>query len=130
MSSHNEHVEDLIRTHLMLAVPFAIERFQKRGGPTEDDLAQARSHSSFLGSKGEALYFHMKGETARAMDLVVEAIAILAFVPGGIESFGLKFEVKDEQPREPSARDELIAALESFKFAVDRLEQEEIEEKC
>lgn len=86
--------ELLLATALEVAVPLCIHNLQCRGGVTEDILEQARKTSWELAGHGDNLLYRGKkrGETARLFQQVAEAIAVLAFCPGGITIFGLHFE--------------------------------------
>jgi hypothetical protein len=88
---------ELIRLTLETGVPFAIHDLQKQGGPDEWHFGEARAFAWDMGAHGDALLYRMKGETARMMDRLIECIAILAFLPGGITTFGLHFEAKESE---------------------------------
>lgn len=88
---YEAHVKSLIQAHLDCTVPLAIARLRAGGGPTEEDFARVRAYASYLGSNGDALLYHVKGKTGQAMDVLVDAVAVLAFCPGGIRLYGLSF---------------------------------------
>ena|SRR5579859_432449 len=89
--AYETHVRSLIQAHLACAVPLAIQQLRAKGGPTEGDFAWVRSHASYLGANGDALFFHTKGKSGQVMDVRVDAVSVLAFCPGGICTYGVSF---------------------------------------
>lgn len=87
----------LLGIALSAAVPLWIDRIQRQGGPVEADYARARECSQLLAEKGDILQFKSAkpGETAHVFNRLAEAMAIMAFCPGGIKFDGMHFEVKD-----------------------------------
>ena len=79
---------------LALAVPLLIAELAQRGGPTAEDYARVASYADDLAFHGDDLLYvsRQPGETALRFQQVAEAIAVLAFCPGGITVFGLHFE--------------------------------------
>ena len=78
---------------LSAAVPLWILELKEKGGPTREDWNWLKEAENILTNTGEAiLYRTKKGDTARAFNAVAKAIAILSFVPGGIEIFGSHWE--------------------------------------
>ena len=78
-----------------IAVPLWINEYQKKGGPTDEDRKRATEFSAVLGSKGDILLHGGKpGEAAEMFNRTAESVAILAFIPGGVNVFGRHFEVK------------------------------------
>lgn len=85
------------------AVPLRIWDYKAKGGPAQTDFDRCQEYSSQLGAHGDALLFHVKGQTAAMMDILLDAIAILSFVPGGITIFGCHFEeVIDDKRSTPT----------------------------
>jgi len=82
----------LIQCTLSALVPIAIIDLQQQGGPTDWHREQARAFGHVLGSEGDTLLYNVKGKTGKNMGKFCEVLAILAFVPGGITTFGLHFE--------------------------------------
>lgn len=78
------------------AVPLQIMRLEEKGGPTDEDMKKAQEVSGKLGERGDVLLFGggKKGEVADLFNGTAHAIAVLAFVPGGITIFGQHFEAK------------------------------------
>lgn len=79
---------------LALAVPLLIAEMAQHGGPTAEDYTRVASYADDLAFHGDDLLYTSRkpGETARRFQQVAEAIAVLAFCPGGITVFGLHFE--------------------------------------
>jgi hypothetical protein len=86
----------LLRTHLELCVPLVIHEFVVGQRPlsfSRPDLAET------IAAEGDAILYRTPGRTARAVSALVEAVAILAFCPGGVDFMGLHFEVPPEHVR-------------------------------
>lgn len=89
----SDQVRDHVLTiHLEVSVPLRIMQLQERGGPDGADWEKAKE---FLDrcmdqpSFSEALLFKVKpGLSSVAFNLLTHAIAVLAFVEGGITIFG------------------------------------------
>jgi len=86
--------DTLLKSMLSLAVPLHILRFVERGGPSNADFQTAQSWSDICASRGDNLLFPSKkrGETAELFNGLAHAIAVLSFLPGGVETFGFHFE--------------------------------------
>ena len=86
----NDHLSEMMR----LAVLLNIAEIKERGGPTAEDMAKAEETSDLLGEHGDVLLHGggKKGECANLFNRTAHAIAVLAFVPGGVELFGARFE--------------------------------------
>ena len=82
---------ELLPIHLQMAVPLRIAELEANGGPTKEDFCRVREYAADFGSRGDAILFHVKGETAEMVNRLVDSIAVMAFVPGGISVFGLEF---------------------------------------
>ena len=82
---------------LSTAVPVWIMSLQDKGGPTKKDFDELKETSKLLGEKGDILLFGggKKGECANIFNKTAKAIAVLSFLPGGIEIFGMRFETKN-----------------------------------
>lgn len=76
------------------AVPLRIEALKQKGGPSDEDLKRAREVGVLLAEKGDVFLFGggKKGEAADLFNKVAEAVAVLAFCPGGVKLFGSTFE--------------------------------------
>jgi hypothetical protein len=90
--------ETLIPIHLESFVNIEIRELQRQGGPTDWHIEEAQRRFASLREPeaSEALYFAIKGKARRTMAVLVECLAVLAFIPGGITAFGCHFEIKDE----------------------------------
>ncbi len=79
---------------LSAAVPLHIVECHERGGPTAEDIARIRPFAHTLAERGDRLLFRSEkaGETAALFNMLAEAIALLAYAPGGVRCFGQHFE--------------------------------------
>lgn len=85
----------LMKISLQAAVPLYIMEIKERGGPSTEDIKRAQQVGDDLaGPGGEDILFPSKkaGRTAEMFNGLAHAIAVLSFVPGGIEIFGTHFE--------------------------------------
>ncbi len=91
---------------LQTCVPLAILEVQRRGGPDEQDWELLRA-SNVLPTHGDALLFSTPARaatadrpaspgTAMVAGNLVQALAMLACVPGGVSFLGLHFEAQSE----------------------------------
>ena len=81
---------------MQVAVPLRIEQMKSKGGPSDEDRKRATETSSIIGERGDILLFGggKKGEAADQFNRTAEAVAVLAFCPGGVTIFGAHFEAK------------------------------------
>lgn len=88
--------EVLLRTALSAAVPLRILELKVRGGPDDFDRERVQGFSDILGSRGDQLLYRSKkkGETAEMFNGLADALAVMAFVPGGVKFLGMHFEEK------------------------------------
>lgn len=110
MSTNNDDInatQFLIATHLSATVPFLIWELKAKGGPSEQDYDRVRPYALEFGAHGDNLLFQSKkrGETADVMNKLVEAMAVMAFVPGGVKAFGLYYNASGI-PARPGATTE------------------------
>ncbi len=79
---------------LSAAVPLYVVECHERGGPTAEDIARIRPFAHTLAERGDRLLFRSEkaGETAALFNMLAEAIALLAYAPGGVQCFGQHFE--------------------------------------
>jgi hypothetical protein len=82
----------LIRCTLELLVPIAIADLAAFGGPNAWHQEQAAAFSRVLGAEGDTLLYYVKGKSGAMMGKFCEAVAVLAYAPGGVTLFGLHFE--------------------------------------
>jgi len=81
--------DPLLPLTLDVAVPLRIDEIRRRGGPTAADLKKAQDYGITLASRGDRLLFRSKkkGETAELFNGLAHAVAVLAFLPGGVTLF-------------------------------------------
>lgn len=86
----------LLLAHLSLCVPLEVVGLQRHGGPDDWQIERARERLRLNQEEGisEAVMFSFesKGATQRATTRLVEALAVLAFQPGGVRFLGLHFD--------------------------------------
>ena len=82
---------------LDVSVLLRILELKERGGPTEEDFKRVQTYQQLIGEKGNFLWTksEKKGITAKVANAVADCIAVLSFVPGGIEIFGRRWESSD-----------------------------------
>lgn len=92
------NTQHLLTTHLEACVPLEMQALQQQGGATDwhFEEAQKRMQQFRESEASEALYFpvNTKGQTRHMIGVLVECLAVLAFVPGGISAFGCHFEAQ------------------------------------
>ena len=71
-----------------------IAELQAKGGPTDWDWSRARSASDLIAERGDILLYRgpKKGDSARVFNEFAYAVAVAAFLPGGIKIFGMHFD--------------------------------------
>lgn len=86
---------ELLRCTLEISVPFRMLELNQQGGPRERDWQEAIAFGDIAAYEGDNLLFkgHKKGDTARVMTGLIRALAVMAFVPGGVTAWGLHFDV-------------------------------------
>ena len=94
MNDGNEFKKELLQLHLSTFVPLTIREILASGGVTDLMFAQARSYATDIGAHGDAILFSVKHKTAEMMGKLVEVVAVLSFVPGGITLFDVHFEAE------------------------------------
>lgn len=85
---------ELMRLSLEVGVFLRMHEIKKRNGPSDFDFKRACQFGSVLATKGDVLQYgsKKKGEAADLMAGLIDAVAILAFLPGGIDFLGLHWE--------------------------------------
>ncbi len=87
--------ESLLATHLQAFVPLEIRELHKQGGITEWHIEEAqqrmRAFRETPGASESLLYFD-KQHTQTAISILVECLAVMAFLDGGVTAFGCHFE--------------------------------------
>jgi hypothetical protein len=100
-------VDNLLAISIQASVPLHIMEMQAKGGPSEQDLRDARVFSGTLGEKGDVLLFGgKKGEAAGLFNQLARSVAVLSFCPGGVILFGQHFtgRVKPRKRKLPSLK--------------------------
>ena len=92
--SQTEQDYENVKLFLDASVSLRIIALQEQGGPTQEDFRRIQDHDQLLGERGNFLWMKSKkkGETAKVANAVADVIAVLSFVPGGIEIFGRHWE--------------------------------------
>lgn len=85
-------MSDLLPGFVAAFVPLHIAEYKLKGGPSEDDFARCPEYARMLGEHGDALLYKIPGQTAQMMNMLLDAIAVLAFLPGGVTVFGVHYE--------------------------------------
>lgn len=81
-------------------VPLRIADLQRRGGPEDWEYEAARAFVPDLLERGDVLlYGGAPGEAGALAARLMQAIAVLAFAPGGITIFGQHFEGHATRPQ-------------------------------
>jgi hypothetical protein len=111
----NEHLSEMLK----MAVFFRVEELKVRGGPTAEDMKKAQETSDILGEHGDILLHGggKKGECAEIFNRTAHAVAVLAFVPGGVEIFGTRFEATDRPEERLGQRKEVQPRHETGQVA-------------
>lgn len=87
---------------LAATVPFLIHDLVAGGGPTDYQREQAIANGQIAMQRADyMLYGDKKGEPAKLFAYLAEAIAVLAFVPGGITIFGQHYEAHVRAESDP-----------------------------
>jgi hypothetical protein len=92
---------DLLAEHVLALAPLRIAEYaaSPAGRPTDADLERARGYVDRLARGADALLYRStdpsevrkKGTPAEMANMVVDAVAVLAFQPGGVRIFGQRF---------------------------------------
>ncbi|MCC6454476.1 MAG: hypothetical protein IT328_05995 [Caldilineaceae bacterium] len=83
---------------LAMAVPIQINELAARGGPSDTEWELARQWADTLAERGDVLlYGGKKGEAATLFGEFANAVAVLAFAPGGIRIFGQHFDAQERK---------------------------------
>lgn len=80
---------------LSLAIYIEVINIQRLGYISDEMLEEARKTAEIIANHGDILLYDKKsGEASKIFAKLARAIACLAFSPGGVEIFGMKFESK------------------------------------
>jgi len=92
--------ENVLYRFLALAVPARIEALQRQeGGVSAEDFTRVTGYTDALGVDGDALIYPRRGKSAEMAAKLIDALAVLAFVPGGVTFGDLHFEAEREKSR-------------------------------
>jgi len=82
----------LLTIHLQMAVPLRLQEIQ--GMPFAERRQHAQIAAQMITEHGDNILFlhRLPGESAKAVNALVNALALLAFQPGGVTFMGLHFE--------------------------------------
>jgi hypothetical protein len=82
--------------HLKLAVPLWMLSLYERGGITRQDLYQAYIHIECVGATLDRLFrgTTREGEAADMFNRTAKAIAVLAYMPGGVNIYNQLFDME------------------------------------
>lgn len=75
--------------HLSFIVPMLIRQLEAVGGPTDYQIEEAQRRGIEMAD--DMLFGDELGGAAKLVTHLAEALAILAFAPGGVEIFGMRF---------------------------------------
>jgi hypothetical protein len=85
-----------VNDYLALAVPLRMAELRAAGGPTDTDWDSLPDAAHELSAHGDVLlYGGRPGEAARLASGLANAIAVLAFAPGGVTVAGQHFEAQE-----------------------------------
>jgi len=91
-------VDDILPMSLELSVRLRVMEYEARGGPVAQDWERTKPFSQVLVEKGDVLQFGGKrsksGEIAALFNQLADAVAVMAFAPGGVSLFGVKYQGK------------------------------------
>ena len=109
----------LLSIGLSAAVLLRIMEFERKGGPSDADWAEAAAFGDVLACRGDVLQFgsKKKGEAADLFNRTARALAVLAFCPGGVRTFGEHWVGHAARVEEgaPTTRDPVEAFLERLR---------------
>ncbi len=83
-----------LKTSLDTAVPLWIHQF--RDLPEEERFRMIREISPGFTERMEYVLHNQEGKTADAFNDLARAIALMSFLPGGVNCFGRHWETKSE----------------------------------
>jgi hypothetical protein len=82
-----------------MAVPMRLREIE--GMPFEERQQHAQVAAQMIAEHGDNILFRsrVQGESAKAVNALVNALALLAYQPGGVTFMGLHFEAKETDAR-------------------------------
>lgn len=102
---------NVLAVAMWAAIPLRIMELQARGGPSDADWGGLGAVAQDLAEHGDLLLYRggKKGQSADLFNATAQAIAVLAFLPGGITIFGSHYqagEANERVGRQSSVADE------------------------
>lgn len=92
ITNMDETNKTLLTSSLEVAVPLWIETFKNYNW---NEFKRVMNNSEdILSECAEAVLYRIDGKSAKAFNALAKAIAVLSYVPGGIEIFGMRFIAK------------------------------------
>lgn len=83
--------ESLFKMHLATCVPLRIDELRRQALPLTEHVARVSAYAQDIGEYGDQLLFRGP-RTKELINKVVDGLAVMAFIPGGVTLFGLHFE--------------------------------------
>lgn len=79
---------------LSAAVPLRVAEYRARGGPSAADYDRVRGNAELVasGSDGAMYRGNRKGHAAKVFAAIADALAVMAFCPGGVRFCGSRYE--------------------------------------
>lgn len=84
--------DELLRVALSAAVPLRMAELRAAGSITDQDVERVRGYAQVMAEHGDDLLYRRKGETAARFNQLADALAVMAYLPGGVTFLGLHFE--------------------------------------
>lgn len=83
----------MLKELLIRLVPLRIIEYQQQGGPDADDQARACAAAADIAAHADGLLTGQRdGHSSRVLDRIVDAVAVLSYLPGGYTILGLHYE--------------------------------------
>lgn len=84
----------LLEVTLAVSVPLWIERWRKQ--PVEARMERAKVCAQHIAEHSDLILYRSKkkGETAQAVNMLAEGLALLSFAPGGVKFAGQHWETR------------------------------------
>jgi hypothetical protein len=82
-----------MQSYLLTAVPLQMMALAAKGGPDAADRVAMAGYAQTLAEHGDDLLFGGTHAAGAAADLA-RSVALLSYMPGGVTTFGLRFEAE------------------------------------
>lgn len=88
--------DPLLSGMLKVAVYGKIQDIIAQGGVTDSDVARVQGHLDDIAGGSDILLYRSgkRGETAKRFTQVADALAVMAFSPGGVKLFGEHYDAR------------------------------------